>query len=91
MGDRIHASILKPNVDKFFGKLVENAVYHISSFSVTRNRVAYRTSLHSYRIVFDTDTCVRESVSNSISMFGLTLTTFKELYTHRIDYDFLTC
>jgi hypothetical protein len=81
---------LEPNVDKFIRKLVENGVYEIFSFSVVRSHGSYRTALHSYRIVFDSDTTISESASDAIPMFGLTLTTFKEFYTHRIDYDFLT-
>jgi hypothetical protein len=69
---------------------VENVVYQISSFSIARSHGVYRTALHSYRIVFDDDTNVCESSSDNIPLFGLTLTTFKEFYTHRIDYDFLT-
>jgi hypothetical protein len=88
-GDKIHASILTPNVGQFVGKLVENAVYQVSSFSVARSHGAYRTALHSYRIVFDDGTSVCESDSDNIPLFGLTLTTFKEFYSHRIDCDFL--
>jgi hypothetical protein len=81
--------VLKHEVDRFVEKLVEGSVYEISSFYVAPNCGNYRTTLHSFRIVFNSDTVVSNSHSDSIPLYGLSLVTTKEIYTHCRDFEFL--
>ncbi|CAJ2649002.1 unnamed protein product [Trifolium pratense] len=74
----------------FDWKLEEGQVYEMSCFSVLPESDLYRTTLHPYKLVFQSKAKVMPSKSCSISQFGLSLTYIAEICSHTYyDYEFL--
>ncbi|MCI10692.1 replication factor A protein [Trifolium medium] len=66
----------------FEPKIEEGQVYQMSFFSVVPQTGFYRTTLHSYKLIFQIKTKVVSVKSSDISHHGLTLTTLAEVRSH---------
>ncbi|XP_045810506.1 replication protein A 70 kDa DNA-binding subunit C-like [Trifolium pratense] len=88
-GGKIHAFVRKQLIGLFDSKLEEGGVYEISGFFVLSENGVYRTTLHPYKIGFQSRTKVRSCESSGISQFGLSFTNIGEISSHSRDYDFL--
>ena len=59
--------------------MAEGKVYTISNFGVGTSRPSYRPTRHRYVLSFTYETIVRESSSDTISMYGLSFVPYNEL------------
>jgi hypothetical protein len=73
----------------FESKLGEGQVYHICNFSVIPQSGIYRTTLHPYKILFQSKTQLTSCESCDISDLGLALVNIAEICADTRDYEFL--
>lgn len=91
-GVKIHATIPKQLMYLFQHKLIEGKVYKLSNFTVLLNSGAYRTTHHTYKLIFQMKTKVKESHDYEISLIpnhGLTLTDISQITSRTQDYEYL--
>lgn len=91
-GVKIHATIRKQLVYLFKHKLIEGKVYKLSNFTVLLNSGAYRTTTHTYKLMFQMNTKVEESHDHESSLipnYGLTLTNISQITSRTQDYEYL--
>jgi hypothetical protein len=73
----------------FESKLDEGQFYQICNFSIVSQSGLYRTTLHPYKIVFQSKTQVTSCESCDIYDLGLSLVNIAEICAHTRDYEFL--
>ncbi|PNX96435.1 replication factor-A carboxy-terminal domain protein [Trifolium pratense] len=88
-GGKIHASVRKQLINMFDSKLEEGGVYEISSLSIFPESGLYRTTLHRYKLGFQSKTVVKPSQSSDISQYGFSFTNIDEICSFTHDYEFL--
>jgi hypothetical protein len=73
----------------FESKLEEGQLYEMSNFSIFPQSGFYHTTLHPYKLVFNTMTYLKLFESAGISQFGLNFTNIAEICAHTHDYEYL--
>jgi hypothetical protein len=73
----------------FESRLGEGQVYQICNFSIIPQSGSYRTTLHPYKILFQSKTQLTSCESCDISDFGFSFVNIAEICAHTRDYEFL--
>ncbi|GAU50257.1 hypothetical protein TSUD_409030 [Trifolium subterraneum] len=73
----------------FESKVEEGKVYEMSYFSIYPMSGNYRTTLHPYKLVFQSKTTVTPSECCGISQYGISVTTLGEISDYNHDYEYL--
>jgi hypothetical protein len=89
LGGKIHASVKKHLIQMFESKLDEGQVYEISNFSVVPQSGLYRTTLHPYKILFQSKTQLTSCEACDLPELGLSLVNVAEICAHTRDYEYL--
>ena len=89
MGGKIHASVKKHLIQMFESRLAEGQVYQICNFSVIPQSGIYRTTLHPYKILFQSKTQLTLCEACDLPELGLSLVNIVEICAHTHDYEYL--
>jgi hypothetical protein len=73
----------------FESKIEEGEAYQMSYFSAVPQVGVYRTTLHTYKLLFQIKTKVQHVKASDICRYGLTLTSLDEVCSHSHDFEFL--
>jgi hypothetical protein len=73
----------------FESKIDEGQVYEISNFSVVTQGGLYRTTLHPYKIAFQSRTQLTSCEGCDLPELGLSLMNVAEICAHTRDYEYL--
>lgn len=88
-GDKIHATVGKPNIYLFGKDLKEGGIYSIVNLLVQLNGANYRTSKHQHSLVFQKSSKVTPADSNIVQENLLSFEAPVDVFSSAYDNDFL--
>jgi hypothetical protein len=88
-GCKIHATVPKELLHLFEGKVAEGDVYRIFNFYVVPANGRYRTTPHSYKLMFQVNTVVEKSENALVTPHLLSFSRSLEIRRCQLEHDFL--
>ncbi|KAG2308567.1 hypothetical protein Bca52824_028315 [Brassica carinata] len=88
-GDKIHGTVKKDEVGKFYHMLQQGETKILINFTVTHSSGSYRSTKHPYKIVFLPTTRVRICEAFPNNLTGLDPVNYRDLIDGKLNADFL--